>query len=599
MKLLKFLFILIFIILIIVGIPVGLVFYSLSDTTDAAPIELYEPTITTEEIITPLIKDTFANMGDNYALELGLTEDDLNKLIYAIIKKSINTEYNPKYGTTDKELYINSDIVIPDNITLIGGKKVLIKHAYAEYIDGKIYLNLTADGLNLIQSRFILGFSLTTNADEFILKIEELRLGKISLLTGFGKKIFDSAVNNGIITDTQVNKFLEEKKLPLKFDLSTFSFKSNKKEFGEFISKQLSSEETDEIITNFLDILTNSENDMLHLSTVNDLFSFKINLDKLKVDDSLTTVSDYVKHDIDFHYFAQAKAQNIIFNLMTSNDKRILFTEIEFSQLIYTETQHYEILKFEEKILGDTNLSFKIEGIIIDIEEDNFIINLILNINGLKTVAILKCPITYSDISHTEIHINVPDIVVLGNNLEVNSSFIISLLENTMKDNNVMPFINQNGEHYFKLTAQVFDSFVNNADASTPLHVTKIEFINDSLSVYVECDNQQISDLIDDVTNQLTDILKDEFISTIEFNTSNDQLEAVESITESINNITEKITDPNLELTTEDTDKLINDFNTLSTENQNLFLLGLQEQFNNEGTNDFFDLYNSLFNQGE
>ena len=216
-----------------------------------------------------------------------------------------------------------------------------------------------------------------------------------------------------------------------------------------------------------------------------------------------------------------------------------------------------------------------------------------------ETVAILKCPITYSDISHTEIHINVPDIVVIGNNLEVNSSFIISLLENTMKDNNVMPFINQNGEHYFKLTAQVFDSFVNNADASTPLHVTKIEFIHDSLSVYVECDNQQISDLIDDVTNQLTDILKDEFISTIEFNTSNDQLEAVESITESINNITEKITDPNLELSTEDTDKLINDFNTLSTENQNLFLLGLQEQFNNEGTNDFFDLYNSLFNQGE
>ena len=601
MKLIKFLFILLLIIVLIVGIPVGIVYYSLSDNVDEAPIDLYEPTLTTNDVIKPIIKKTFDEMGDKYALELSLTEDSLNKMIYSIIKEKVNQEYNPKYGSTDKEININSDLVIPaGTVDFLAGKKVLIKNAYAKYVDNNIYLNLTVDGLGILKSRLVFGFSIETTENEFILKITEAKLGKISLLSGLGKKVFDKLIENGILSEESINQSLKEKNLPLILDLKTLCFSSNKQDFAKWLKDLvLSSGDVDLTVLYFLDILTDSENNMIHLNTTTDALTLKIDLEKLKMEETNYLIPNEIKHDIDFHNFAQSKAQNIVFNMLTSTDKRILFTELEFSQLVYTETNHYQMLMIEKTILDDITLTFKIEGILIDITEEYFNIKLLLNINGLKTIATLECPITYSDVSHTEIHINVPDIVNIGQDLEIHSSFIVSLLENTMKDNSVMPFVNEEDNHYFKLTAQVFDSFVQNASADTPLHVTKIEFVNGYLAVYVECTDTLITNLLDSVTNKIDDVLQSNFLENITFNTNDEQNEAIENITESVNSIASKLEDPNQELSSSDTDKLIEDFSNLSTENQDLFLDAIILQFDSSDGNEFSQLYNSLFNQTE
>lgn len=601
MKLLKKLLIFLIVVLLIIGIPIGIIYYSLSDSTDEAPIELYDPTLTTNEIIKPLIKETFDEMGDKYALELGLTEDQLNQLIYALIKEKINVSYNPKSGNSDEELYINSNIVIPSgSVDFLSGKKVIIKHLYADYKDNNIYINLTVDALGLLKTKISIGFSLETTIDEFILNITEAKLGKINLLSGFGKKIFDSLIKS-FLDEQSINNNFKEKNIPLSINLANLCLKSNKKDFGDWLTNTIAStEDSDQTIVYFLNVLTDSDNDMIHLNTSQEKLDLKIELDSLKLDESKYLIPNEIKHDIDFHNFAQSKAQNILFNMLSSSDKRILFTELEFSQLIYTETNHYEMLSVQKTILDDITLTFKIDGILVDINDDYFTIKLILNINGLKTIALLECPVTYSDISHTEIHINVPEIVRIGTDLEIESSFIISLLENTMKNNNVMPFINESNEHYFKLTAQVFDSFVNNADAQTPLHVTKIEFINGSLAVYVECTDTTISNLLDTVSIEIEEVLQSNFIDNISFNTSDtEQSEAVNNITESVSSIASKLNDPNETISSSDTNKLLEDFNSLSTENQNLFLNAIQEQFETNDGNNFSELYNSLFNQNE
>lgn len=598
MKLLKILLIFLIVILLIIGIPVGIIYYSISDKTDETPIELYEPTLTTDEVINPLIKKTFDEMEDNYALNLGLTEDDLNKLIYSLIKEKVNTEYNPKYGASDQQIYLNSAFTIPNNVDLLSGKKIIFKSLYATYENDNIYLNLTIDGLGLVKSRIVIGFCVETTDKDFILNITEAKLGKISLLKGLGKTILNSVILKNFLNEESLNTSFKEKGLPLNIDLQNLRLISNKDQFGEWINKTINNPENpDNTISSFLDILTNSENNMINLSTANDKLNLKIDLDLLKVDEADLIIPDEIKHDIDFLNFAQSKAQNIVFNMLSSSDKKILFTELEFNELIYTETQHYQLLTLETTILDDVAFNFKIEGILVDITEEYFNIKLILNINDLKTIAILECPISYSDVSHTEIHINVPETITLGNNLKVDSSFIISLLDSTMRDNNVMPFVNETGDHYFKLTAQVFDSFVNNANAQTPLHVTKIEFINGSLDVYVECTDTTITDLLDTVTTQIEEVLKSDFIDNVEFDTTDaKQAQAVNNITESVDSIASILSDPNQQLSQEDTNKLLTDFNSLSTENQNLFLSAIQDKFETADGNNFSDLYNSLFN---
>ena len=90
-------------------------------------------------------------------------------------------------------------------------------------------------------------------------------------------------------------------------------------------------------------------------------------------------------------------------------------------------------------------------------------------------------------------------------------------------------------------------------------------------------------------------------VNNIEFDTTDpEQQEAVKNMNTAINNVSDVINDPGRELTSEETDALVEAYNNLSEENQEAFVQEIQDIFEANGDNDkFTELYNQLFSSNE
>ena len=608
MKLIKFLLKFILAIVIIVAVIVTAVIIIISDKTDDVNTAYYENAQTTNEVLKPVVKDSFDNMGTNYALDFSFDEEAINKLLYSIIKTKINTEYDPINGTTDNQKYIKSDLDVPEDIPLVGGKKIIIKSCYAEFDDENLYLNITANALGIIKSRLRIGLQITTTDDEYVFNIVTAKLGKIDLQKGLGKKIYGAVINSGGIDVDSINKNFKEKGIPLVLDLENLKITSNKKDLGEYITKVVADnsaqneEPLDPSVVAFLGIITNPDNKMLVLSSSDKKLSFNINLEKLKLEESELSFSEELKKEFNFETFAKTKTQTITMGLLGGgSDNVITFSETELGRLLYTKTNGYESLGYSTMILGDIEFEVKIYGVSFDITPEKFTINIFVDINGLKTKAVMVCDITYPNPQKDVIHINLPKKATLGK-IEVDCDFLSDMLAKTMSgDDSILKYEKNGDDAYLVITKEILNKFVSSANSETPVDVTKIEFIDNALAIYVGITDPTINALLDTVTDALETAISTIDVSNIEFNTEDPEQEAaVEDMNDAINNVANIINDPERELTSEETDALVEAYNNLSEENQEAFVQEIQDIFEANGDADSFtDLYNQLFNSEE
>ena len=608
MKLIKFLLKFILAIVIIVALIVTAVVIIISDKTDNVNTSYYEDTPTTNEVLKPVVKDSFDNMGTNYALDFSFDEESMNKLLYSIIKTKINTEYDPVHGTTDKQKYINSAFGVPDGVPLVGGKKVIIKSCYAEFDDENLYLNITASALGIIKSRLRIGLQITTTDDEYVFNIVTAKLGKIDLQKGLGKKIYEIIINSGGIDVESINNNFKEKGIPLVLDLTNLTITSNKKDLGEYITKVVvdnssqNGEPIDPSVAAFLGIITNPDNKMLVLSSSDKKLSFNINLEKLRLDESELSFSEELKNEFNFETFAKTKTQTITMGLLAGgSDNVITFSETELGRLLYTKTNGYESLGYSTMILDDIEFEVKIYGVSFDITPSKFTINIFVDINGLKTKAVMVCDITYPNVEKDVIHINLPKKATLGQ-IEIDCDFLSDMLAKTMSDDDSILKYEKNGDDaYLVITKEILSKFVSSANSETPVDVTKIEFIDSALAIYIGITDPTINALLDEVTDALETAMSTIDVSDIEFNTEDpEQQEAINNMNEAINNVSNVINDPERELSSEETDALIEAYNNLSEENQEAFVQEIQDIFEANGDADkFTDLYNQLFSSNE
>ena len=135
-KLFKFIFILLFIVIITIVVPLTVLYFTISDTSDDAPIELYNEGVTIDGEISNLLERFTVNNANRFYLSF--SEDNLDLLIFAIIRNTINPEYYNNECTADSCLAIQS-MALPDDVFLVGGRKLLIKHAYSELKDNNVY----------------------------------------------------------------------------------------------------------------------------------------------------------------------------------------------------------------------------------------------------------------------------------------------------------------------------------------------------------------------------------------------------------------------------------------------------------------------------
>lgn len=594
----KILFGLIVFVVLLVGVPFAILYFSIHDETDDTPLELYTETVTMESELSVLFDEGF-DLEDKDYLNLTFTKDQLNKIIYAMVKDSMNESYNPNLANgTDENKYIDyMEIEVP----VLGTQKVLIKSIYADISNDQLYLYMPMK-LFGISTRAKMALKFDETSESYIFDFESLGLGKADLLKGFASDLAFKVLDQVDFSADKINEELDKKGIPLAFDLKNFAIEVKKEELNSLLKTFIETDEMDEsneknMISELVTLLTRPENDLAEIGIFDSSFGIRFDLTKFAVSEDITTLSDEIK-TFDQASFIQYKTQGyVISSLGSTQNSKITFSNLEFNQLVYDYSNGYEDFKFSFPIPGSlTNISFEVIGILIDFNSSDVDIRVNINLNGMITSILLNGTLDQSD--DQEILINIGDDISLGQDLTeevgdyilASSSLLIGMLGDNMNSLGVMSY--SSDLNAFIIKADSFEKMMA-VDGSnvTPLEVNKIKIVDDKLEVYASVPLGPLSLVLAGATNDISNALANNTFTEGDFNTTSpEQEEAVGNLLTTLNDISDSIT--NDTLTDEQKDQLINDLNNLSSENRNIFLNGLEES---SGSSDLLGLYDSLF----
>ena len=585
MKLIKFLLKTILGLICLVLIFIVTIMILLSGSGNNPPLESYKNNDTTENIITNSLNESLTKMKDTYSIDLSLDSDKLNKIIFNVIRDYFNSDYDPINGQTDKEKYINSFLSIPSNVPLVGGKELILKNAYVEFDNDKLIFNSDIDLFGFIKSRIYIEMTLNSDKDSIYLAINKLKLGKISMLNK--NNTFALSFYKSFLDIEAINSTLKEKNIPLTIDCDNLKIICLKKDLKNYIKNLVNTD--DEFAKEFISIITDEKYDMLNANINNNSLNISLSLENLKTDDLL--VDESIKKEIDKNSFITNKTQNLLLSTLTK-ENRITFSYLEFNRLIFTQTNSYKDLSFEPILYGETKILCSIDGIIMFYKDNDLYIKLIIDVSGLKTICLAKC--IYTQINDLSFKICLSDTITLGKDLEISSSFLDTILKNTFDSLEFAKYDDKTSS--IIINSSLFDKFLANSSISSNLKVSKIYLDEYGLSCIIDLTNEKIKEKVETISKSLENILENKAIDLSKLDSSDDtQKEAIETINNSLNNISSIIKDPGKELTSDDTDKLIEAISSLSSENQKALASEFENSFTEKDKQTLEELYNDLF----
>lgn len=585
MKLIKFLLKTILGLICLVLIFIVTIMILLSGSGNNPPLESYKNNDTTENIITNSLNESLTKMKDTYSIDLSLDSDKLNKIIFNVIRDYFNSDYDPINGQTDKEKYINSFLSIPSNVPLVGGKELILKNAYVEFDNDKLIFNSDIDLFGFIKSRIYIEMALNSDKDSIYLAINKLKLGKISMLNK--NNTFALSFYKSFLDIEAINSTLKEKNIPLTIDCDNLKIICLKKDLKNYIKNLVNTD--DEFAKEFISIITDEKYDMLNANINNNSLNISLSLENLKTDDLL--VDESIKKEIDKDSFITNKTQNLLLSTLTK-ENRITFSYLEFNRLIFTQTNSYKDLSFEPILYGETKILCSIDGIIMFYKDNDLYIKLIIDVSGLKTICLAKC--IYTQINDLSFKICLSDTITLGKDLEISSSFLDTILKNTFDSLKFAKYDDKTSS--IIINSSLFDKFLANSSISSNLKVSKIYLDEYGLSCIIDLTNEKIKEKVETISKSLENILENKAIDLSKLDSSDDtQKEAIETINNSLNNISSIIKDPGKELTSDDTDKLIEAISSLSSENQKALASEFENSFTEKDKQTLEELYNDLF----
>lgn len=585
MKLIKFLLKTILGLICLVLIFIVTIMILLSGSGNNPPLEAYKNNDTTKNIITNSLNESLSKMKDTYSIDLSLDSDKLNKIIFNVIRDYFNSDYDPINGQTDKEKYINSFLSIPSNVPLVGGKELILKNAYVEFDNDKLIFNSDIDLFGFIKSRIYIEMALNSDKDSIYLAINKLKLGKISMLNK--NNTFALSIYKSFLDIEAINSTLKEKNIPLTIDCDNLKIICLKKDLKNYIKNLVNTD--DEFAKEFISIITDEKYDMLNASINDNSLNISLSLESLKTDDLL--VDESIKKEIDKDSFITNKTQNLLLSTLTK-ENRITFSYLEFNRLIFTQTNSYKDLSFEPILYGETKILCSIEGIIMFYKDNDLYIKLIIDVSGLKTICLAKC--IYTQINDLSFKICLSDTITLGKDLEISSSFLDTILKNTFDSLEFAKYDDKTSS--IIINSSLFDKFLADSSISSTLKVSKIYLDEYGLSCIIDLTDEKIKEKVETISKSLENILENKTIDLSKLDSSdNTQKEAIETINNSLNNISSIIKDPEKELTSDDTDKLIEAISSLSSENQEALASELENSFTEKDKQTLEELYNDLF----
>ncbi len=587
-KFFKFIIIFILVIVLLVGAIVGTTLFVLSDKTNEVDIESYEE-MTTQEAISGPLNDALSKMKDDYELYLRLNEAQINNLIYSVIKAKLNPSYNPKNGTTEAEMNVYTGVVVPEGVPVLGGRSVNVKSAYVKINDDLITFNVTADAAGLLKTRVHFTLKIETTDTDYKITITEAKIGKINALGKAAKRGYEEGD-----VEKSVNDSFSKNGIPLTLSIDNQTLIGKKEDVNAWIAKTIIGNDENALKESFVNLLCDSENDLISIGINDNKLGVRIELERLKVDNDLVTLDSRISEEFNQDAFITGKSQTYIVNCMTGNHT-ITFTELEINKLLYSNTNGYNGLGASMNLMEGVPFEFKVDGIIFDISDlaTECQIRVILNVDGLLTTAVVS-----GDMDDTtgDIKIILDDKLTLGRDFLVDSSLVTDLMSGAFDSNSIISFDKANNSLLIKKEIMTTMLSSAGADGGAKMEVERLASIANGIKAYIAYNDSELEATVASVVSAAETALANDFVDETQFNTEDeDQQEAVSTLMEELSTVSEILSDPEQELTEENTDALVEAINNLSEENQQ----ALYEQFASEiGEDELRRLYEQMFGGG-
>ncbi|MFA6627138.1 MAG: hypothetical protein WCT17_01230, partial [Bacilli bacterium] len=528
----------------------------------------------------------------------------LNKLIFGVVKKSINADFNPNSEVEANKYLMTFDLAdLNTGISFLNGKKVHVKNIYANIENDQLYLYVTLSVMG-IKSRVKVSVIFEETDDDYKMIFKTLGLGKSNLLSGIAGDLMMKVMDSMNFSEDTFNDAFEQQGLPLEIDFADFSVLIDKTKLQMLVEQLINPDEMDdssekEILQEFVSTLSSKENDLVNFGILNENeFGLQFEISNFTVDPSMMVLNPSVT-TFDQNAFIMNKVQNfIISNLVPTSESKMSFSNNDFNSILYDQSSGYDAFQISIPIPNsDSTFAVDVVGILVDFNLTNVSFRININLNGLPTSILITGTLTTNN--GPTVRIAIDDTISLGQDADevageyavAQSSLIISLLGDNIQDMGIMQY--DANTKSFVMSASSFEQMMKvDGTNVSPLTVNKLKVINNAIEVY--CTVSPLDPFyiaLTQATNALGGAINNSVLTSDDFDTStpeeeaavDDALAALEAVSSGLDGGT---------LTDEETSDLISSINELSLANQQVLLESLEDSASSP---DLLALYDSLF----
>lgn len=589
MRVLKIILIPLFSIIFLIAAFLGVSYFLLHDRTNDMPLSLYKETETLQKEVENFKMEALraADLTDKEEVFIGADQDRLNKIIYASLKEAVKN-YDPNSeNKEDKYLFYQSA-----KIPVLGDASFTIKGVYTNFYGQtlNVYVPMEAmETTTCLTVEFKINQDETTRDIEIVLS--KVKLGVLKLSPQKLSKYLNKFNFNVESFTSKINENLQKNDIPVSIVDGEFKAvikrKDLEKKASEAIAKISSGDDKEKLIyQKTVEALMALDNNLIDFGVYNNnMIGIKVFLRKLKVSKENLINVDSLK-GFNPHDFVQMQAQAFLINSLVYNTPTasVSFSQDEFNKMIYKTTKAYKDFKYEGEVNG-VKMSIKVEAIEFILNETSVQIRVNMNLNGLKTLAIVNTKVVKQTAEKTILKFE--DQVVMGQDPNENPSeylhgsgeIVFYMLAKNLSSSVSLLNYNEN-DKTFEFSGDTLETLMltgSNATAS-PVDFTNLKIGNGVITGnIIFYPHTTFGNNLANAIASLKEILKtNNLISLSNFqNLTPDQEAIVNNIVTQINTITEG-TNNNTPIPPEVASGLVENISNLTEENKAQFM----NQFN-------------------
>lgn len=587
---------LIIFLIILVVVPIAFLYFSLVDKKDEAPVTLYNSNISLTQELTNAYSEAFLLDGKE-SIDLLFDEDDLNKVIFALVRENINPDFMPTENCNDDKCkYIMFEEF---NLPVVGKKEAKVKNIYAQINDHQLGLYMTMEVMGL-QTKAKLTTKFSENDEEFKITFTTLGVGSANLVSGFAGDVLNFILEKSNITEKVVNQAFVDADLPFVLNLEDNSLNISKDEIAKMLEKvidpdEIADDKNRQVMVEFISMITNKENDIVDFGVFDDQFGIRFDLQKFLVSDEYVKLDDNIK-TFNENLFIKNKVQTFIFSQLSEGmDSKISFTNLEINQIIYNQSEGYQDFLISLPLPNSSvSIDIKIIGITFAFTETALTLKVNVDINGMKTSLKLIGDIINND--SKSVLIKFHEDMSLGEEpgkeefIKAKSALILSVIGDSLNETGIMSY--SKADNALVLTEESFEKFMKVDESTTPLQVQKIKIVNGGIDIYAYANTTDFffADL-DEAISKVGELLEGSIYNEDLFDVSDDEEQGkVLLLLDNLDSVAEDL--QNNSLSENGINELVESINSLSQDNQQVFFDTLEDNYSGS---ELEGLYDALF----